>query len=119
MSDGRSDTENLVGKVRHPIDNAKLSEYIKEVLPNISLPFELKQFGYGQSNPTYLLTDRTGQKFVLRKKPSGQLLSKTAHAVEREFAVLKALQPLAIPTPKVYTLCRDEAILGTPFYVRQ
>jgi aminoglycoside phosphotransferase (APT) family kinase protein len=34
------------------------------------------QFGYGQSNPTYQLTDKNGKKFVMRKKPPGKLLSK-------------------------------------------
>lgn len=37
------------------------------------------QFGYGQSNPTYQLTDKDGKKYVLRKKPPGQLLSKVLY----------------------------------------
>lgn len=57
-------------------------------------------------NPTYLLTDSKAQRYVLRKKPAGELLSKTAHAVEREFAVLKALGEKAsgVPVPRLYAL---------------
>jgi aminoglycoside phosphotransferase (APT) family kinase protein len=55
---------------------------------------------------------------VLRKKPPGSLLSSTAHAVEREFRVLDALgKNTNVPVPKVYLLCEDNSILGTPFYV--
>jgi aminoglycoside phosphotransferase (APT) family kinase protein len=53
----------------------------------------------------------------MRKKPPGRLMSKTAHAVEREYMALKALQDTAVPVPKVYCLCEDESVLGTPFYV--
>ena len=54
----------------------------------------------------------------MRKKPPGQLLSKTAHAVEREFRVLDALGKSSdVPVPKVYALCEDNSVLGTPFYV--
>jgi aminoglycoside phosphotransferase (APT) family kinase protein len=54
---------------------------------------------------------------VLRKKPPGKLLSKTAHAIEREYQVLAALADTDVPTPKVFCLCQDNDVLGTPFYV--
>ena len=44
-------------------------------------------------------------------------MSKTAHAVEREYQVLAALADIDVPTPKVYCLCQDNEVLGTPFYV--
>lgn len=56
----------------------------------------------------------------MRKKPPGALLSKTAHAVEREYRILHALGASSdVPVPKVYTLCEDNAVIGTPFYVCQ
>lgn len=56
---------------------------------------------------------------MLRKKPAGSLLSATAHAVEREYRVLNALGTSSdVPVPKVYVLCEDSKIIGTPFYVR-
>lgn len=59
-------------------------------------------------------------RYVLRKKPAGALLSSTAHAVEREFRILKALgEHSDVPVPKVYTLCEDASVIGTPFYVME
>jgi aminoglycoside phosphotransferase (APT) family kinase protein len=54
---------------------------------------------------------------VLRKKPPGKLLSKTAHKVEREFRIIHALQDTDVPVPKAYCLCNDALIIGTPFYI--
>lgn len=89
--------------------------------------FAVSQFGHGQSNPTFLLeaassADAEGglvKRYVLRKKPHGVLLA-SAHAVEREFQVLKALgDHTDVPVPKVFCLCRDPAIIGTPFYIME
>lgn len=54
---------------------------------------------------------------MLRKKPPGQLLSKTAHAVEREYRVIKAMEGVDVPAPRVYCLCTDTNVVGTAFYV--
>lgn len=80
---------------------------------------DLLQFGFGQSNPTYQLTDSTGQRFVMRKKPPGQLLSKTAHQVDREFRIIHALGKTDVPVPKAYCLCEDESVVGTIFYIME
>jgi aminoglycoside phosphotransferase (APT) family kinase protein len=71
-------------------------------------------------SPLILMFDPCSkQQYVLRKKPPGALLSATAHAVEREFRVLNALGTASdVPVPKVYVLCEDTSIIGTPFYVR-
>lgn len=72
------------------------------------------------SNPTYLLTDGDGRQYVLRKKPPGKLVSQTAHAVEREYRIIDALgKEGSVPVPKVYALCLDNIVLGTPFYVME
>lgn len=77
------------------------------------------QFGYGQSNPTYQLTANDGGKYVLRKKPPGKLLSKTAHQVDREFRIIHALENTDVPVPKTYCLCEDSSVIGTPFYIME
>lgn len=59
------------------------------------------------------------KQYVLRKKPPGTLLSKTAHAVEREYKIIHALQNSDVPVPEVYTLCEDVDVIGTPFYVME
>lgn len=105
--------------VQQHFDIASLERYLEQEVPNVKLPIEVKKFGFGQSNPTYQLTDKEGTKFVLRKKPPGQLLSKTAHQVEREYKVLHALQATDMLVPKVYCLCEDSDVVGTPFYVME
>ncbi|KAJ2155880.1 hypothetical protein GGF46_005546 [Coemansia sp. RSA 552] len=112
----------LVGEVRsgHELDIGRLSAFLKQSAVDIELPIELKQFKVGQSNPTFLVVDARGQRFVLRKKPPGQLVSKTAHAVEREFRILDALgRHSRVPVPRVYALCEDVAVVGTPFYLME
>lgn len=56
---------------------------------------------------------------MLRKKPPGKLLSKTAHQVEREYRIIHALEKTDVPVPKTYILCEDEAVVGTPFYIME
>jgi aminoglycoside phosphotransferase (APT) family kinase protein len=70
-----------------------------------------------------------GRKSVLRKKPAGQLLSSTAHQIEREYRVLNALHKhnikpgtlpeKRVPVPQPYTLCEDSTVIGTPFYIME
>ncbi|KAH3940505.1 hypothetical protein HBH98_050940 [Parastagonospora nodorum] len=109
----------MAGQVRQPIDIASLERYIAENVPEIQIPLDVKQFGYGQSNPTYQLTDKNGKKYVMRKKPPGQLLSKTAHKVDREYRILHALENTDVPVPKTFCLCQDDKIVGTEFYIME
>ncbi|KAF1944118.1 aminoglycoside phosphotransferas-like protein [Clathrospora elynae] len=107
----------MAGTIRQPIDVASLERYITAHVPEIQVPLDVKQFGYGQSNPTYQLTDKAGKKYVLRKKPPGQLLSKTAHKVDREYRIIHALEKTDVPVPRALCLCQDQAVLGTDFYI--
>lgn len=118
---GRVDTEADLGEVRHSIDLASLENYLVSNFPKeFASPFVLKQFGFGQSNPSYQIVDGQGRKYVLRKKPPGKLVSKTAHAVDREFYMLKALKENTdVPVPRVICLCQDEKIIGTDFYIME
>lgn len=77
----------------------------------------LEQFGGGQSNPTYRL-EWGGKTYVLRKKPAGPL-PPSAHAVEREFRVMRALRDSEVPVPEVLALCQDAEVIGTPFYLME
>ncbi|KAG6003422.1 hypothetical protein E4U21_002055 [Claviceps maximensis] len=109
----------MAERIRQPIDQAALSRFIEQNVPEIALPIDVKQFGFGQSNPTYQITAADSQKFVMRKKPPGKLVSRTAHQVEREYRVLHALEKTDVPVPKTYCLCEDDSILGTPFYIME
>lgn len=73
------------------------------------------KFATGQSNPTFLVTANSG-RYVLRMKPLGTLL-KSAHAIEREFRVMRALQGSRVPVPDALWLCEDPSPLGAAFYV--
>lgn len=126
----------MAGAVRQPIDQKAFERYLQENVPEIKTPIDLKQvrytiqaqsshinctyqFGFGQSNPTYLITAKDGQKFVLRKKPPGKLLSKTAHRVDREYKIIHALEHTDVPVPKAYCLCEDDSIIGSAFYIME
>ncbi|KIW28205.1 uncharacterized protein PV07_07885 [Cladophialophora immunda] len=105
--------------MRQPIDRESLERYLAQHVPEIQPPVQIRQFEYGQSNPTYQLTDSRGRHFVLRKKPPGKLLTTAAHQVEREYRVISALNGTDIPVPKAYCLCEDSAVIGTPFYIME
>ncbi|KAH8668398.1 kinase-like domain-containing protein [Xylariales sp. PMI_506] len=110
----------MAGRVRQPIDVPSLERYVNQHVPEIKTPLDVKQFGFGQSNPTYLLTSvPTGERYVMRKKPPGKLLSKSAHQVEREHRIIAALGPTDVPVPKAYGLCEDASVIGTPFYIME
>ncbi|MEX2629699.1 MAG: phosphotransferase [Tistlia sp.] len=100
----------------HRFDEAALARWLGGRLPGAAEGFALRQFQGGQSNPTFLLTCRGGQRYVLRKKPPGELLPK-AHQVEREYRVMAALAPTPVPVPGMRLLCEDPGPIGTAFYV--
>ncbi|KAM7221614.1 Protein kinase-like domain containing protein [Rhypophila decipiens] len=109
----------MAGRVRQPIDVRSLEAWVSKTVPEIEVPLDVKQFGFGQSNPTYQLTAADGRKYVLRKKPPGRLVSKTAHKVEREYRIISALAQTDVPVPKAYCLCEDDSVIGTPFYIME
>jgi aminoglycoside phosphotransferase (APT) family kinase protein len=76
-------------------------------------------FKGGQSNPTFKL--QTPQKnYVMRMKPGPVAnLLPSAHAIEREFAVMRGLYGTAVPVAEMYCICQDESVLGRAFYVME
>jgi aminoglycoside phosphotransferase (APT) family kinase protein len=99
----------------HRFDEAVLRDYLRPQLEGVDKSFQVKQFQGGQSNPTFLI-EAGSQLYVLRKKPPGKLLQ-SAHQIEREYRVIKALQETDVPVPNAHLLCEDDAIIGTPFYI--
>src|SRR3954468_6414508 len=95
---------------RHRIDGGALEKFLGFRISAI------EQFNGGQSNPTYRLTAADGKKYVLRRKPPGKLLP-SAHAVDREYRVTKALCEKQFPVARPHVLCEDESVIGTAFYV--
>jgi aminoglycoside phosphotransferase (APT) family kinase protein len=108
-----SGTKDVTQNLR--FDEAALASYLGAHLPGFAGPLVVRQFKGGQSNPTYLL-ETPATKYVLRRKPPGKLLP-SAHAVDREYTVIKALNQTDMPVPHAYLLCEDETVIGTAFYV--
>ena len=97
------------------VDEAALEAWLRDHVEDFAGPLEISRFKGGQSNPTYRLAAPSGN-LVLRRKPPGKLVP-GAHAVEREYRVIAALGAAGFPVPRVYGLCEDESVVGTPFYV--
>jgi aminoglycoside phosphotransferase (APT) family kinase protein len=97
------------------IDVPRLERYLAAHVAGYSGPLTVSQFKGGQSNPTYLL-ETPQRRFVLRRKPPGKLLP-SAHAVDREFRVIRALHAQDFPVAEPVLYCADEGIAGTAFYV--
>jgi aminoglycoside phosphotransferase (APT) family kinase protein len=100
---------------RHALDEGALAAWLAENVDGYEGPLTLRQFKGGQSNPTYELAT-PGRTYVLRRKPPGVLLP-SAHAVDREFRVISALSAQGFPVAKPYTLCTDDTVIGSMFYV--
>jgi aminoglycoside phosphotransferase (APT) family kinase protein len=113
MSDYQNET--IPVRAAHRLDEGKLRAYLAANMDGIGNDICLHQFAVGQSNPTYMVTTG-GRDYVLRKKPPGALLP-SAHAVDREYRVITALDGSDVPVPKTYLLCEDEEVLGTAFFV--
>jgi len=96
---------------RHRFDEAKLAAHLEVDALTV------RQFKGGQSNPTFWLTDGE-REWVVRKKPPGKLLP-SAHQVEREYRVQRALADTDVPVATVRSLCEDDSLIGTPFYVME
>jgi aminoglycoside phosphotransferase (APT) family kinase protein len=96
-------------------DETALRAYLSGRIPGFSGDVGVSQFQGGQSNPTFLLTT-TDARFVLRRKPAGVLLA-SAHAVDREYRVTRALFEAGLPVPEPLLLCEDTDVIGTMFYV--
>ncbi len=99
----------------HRFDEARLAAWMTANVDGYQGPLRVQQFQGGASNPTFLLTAGDGHLYVLRKKPPGQLLS-SAHQVDREYRVMKALSG-HIPVPVMRALCEDPEVIGATFYV--
>ena len=114
-------SDDLVGEVApaQRFDEAKLKSYLERQIEGFGRDLIVQQIKGGASNPTFKLTTQGTNgplQYVLRKKPPGQLLA-SAHQVDREYRVMKALEGTGVPVPRMRHLCRDNSIIGTAFYV--
>ncbi|RYF28543.1 MAG: phosphotransferase family protein [Comamonadaceae bacterium] len=104
---------------QHAFDTDALSAWLSQHLDGFTGPLTVEMFKGGQSNPTYKLVTPS-QSYVMRAKPGpvAKLLP-SAHAIEREFAVMRGLAGTDVPVPQMHVLCEDESIIGRAFYVME
>jgi len=97
------------------LNKDSLLPYLSSHLENVGNDIDIKQFPSGFSNLTYLITI-ADKEYVLRRPPFG-INIKSAHDMDREFKVLSLLKPIypSVPSPVLY--CKDESIIGAPFYL--
>ena len=102
---------------KHAVDTAALTAWLEKNLTGFAGPLSLEMFKGGQSNPTYKLVT-PARSYVMRAKPGpvAKLLP-SAHAVEREFAVMRGLAGTNVPVPAMHCLCQDESVIGRAFYI--
>ena len=102
-------------QARHGFDAAALQRWFERHVDARVGTLRVAQFRGGQSNPTFLV-EGDSRRYVVRRKPPGELLP-SAHAVDREFRVMQALQGRGVPVPEVHALCEDDSVIGSAFYV--
>lgn len=100
-----------------PLDLEALADELHEIVPGFSGLHAVEKFGTGQSNPTYRVEADSGS-YVLRAKPPGQLL-KSAHQVDREYRVMKALGEQGLPVPKMLAIAGDDSAIGRMYFVME
>ncbi len=99
-----------------PIDLGRLTAWLRANIAGVDGAVSIERFAVGQSNPTFAVLIDGDPRFVVRKKPAGDLLP-SAHAIDREYRVLSALAAGPVPVPRCHRLCTDERVIGTIFFV--
>ena len=98
------------------VDVDAVTAWFVEQVPGTVPPLAFDLVPGGRSNLTFVVTDARGRRSIMRRPPLGQVLA-TAHDVGREFRIITALEPTAVPVPHAYGVCTDPAVNGGPFYV--
>lgn len=103
----------------HAFDSGALAAWMSAYVEGFAGPLSVEMFKGGQSNPTYKLIT-PGRTYVMRAKPGpvAKLLP-SAHAIEREFAVMRGLHGTDVPVARIHALCEDESVIGRAFYIME
>jgi len=98
------------------IDNESVTAWLNTHVDGLEGPYDFSLIEGGRSNLTYMVTDRNGRRFVLRRPPLGHVLA-TAHDMGREHKIISAVGTTDVPVPQTLGLCSDDAVNQAPFYV--
>lgn len=97
-------------------DVPAVEAWIRSNIEQLEPPFTWTRLEGGHSNLTFHLTDSNGKVAVIRRPPMGELLPK-AHDMWREYRIIEALGPTAVPVPAALGYEEDPSITGAHFYV--
>jgi aminoglycoside phosphotransferase (APT) family kinase protein len=112
-----SGTRALGDNQRFDLD--ALQAWMQQHVDGFAGPITIEQFKGGQSNPTFKLIT-PGATYVMRAKPGpAAKLLQSAHAIEREYAVMHALRATDVPVAKMLALCEDESVIGRAFFIME
>ncbi|MFQ5773346.1 MAG: phosphotransferase family protein [Kiloniellaceae bacterium] len=113
----QDDPEPIDVRPDERLDLARLEPFLRARLPGAEGALQVRQFGGGHANLTYLL--RFGKtEYVLRRPPLGPV-APTSHDMKREHRVLANLWRVFPLAPRSYLLCDDRAIIGAEFHVME
>jgi aminoglycoside phosphotransferase (APT) family kinase protein len=98
-------------------DPTRLDAWLRANVPGASGPMTLDPIAGGQSNPTFFVS-YPGRRLVVRKRPSGPVLP-SAHAIDREHRIMKALAGTGVPVPVMLAYRAEPDVVGTAFYVME
>lgn len=97
------------------IDVSRVTAWLADRVP-LDGPIDFDLVAHGRSNLTFVVTDTTGRRWVLRRPPTGHILA-SAHDMAREHRIIEALQDSRVPVPALVGMCDDTEVTGAPFYV--
>src|ERR1700736_4877933 len=98
------------------LDVPNVTAWFENNISTVQPPLSFALVAGGRSNLTYVVTDRAGHTYVLRRPPTSHVLP-TAHDMGREYRIIAALGPAGLPVPPALGYCDDEEVNGRPFYV--
>ncbi len=98
------------------LNRDRVSTWFAEHIEGAAPPFEFELIVGGRSNLTFKVLDAAGNRYVLRRPPTGSVLA-TAHDMVREHKIIAAVGSTDVPVAPALGLCTDEAVNGAPFYV--
>ena len=127
MAPGRDERDAIVPELievrsDERFDEARLADYLRDRLPGADRPLQVRQFGGGHANLTYLLRyggpEDEPLEYVLRRPPLGPV-AKGAHDMKREHRALSVLWQSFPVAPRAFLYCEASDIIGADFFVME
>jgi aminoglycoside phosphotransferase (APT) family kinase protein len=98
------------------INTENVTAWLCQRVPHAAPPLSFELITGGASNLTFRVADQLGNRWVLRRPPTGHVLA-SAHDMAREHRIIAALADTSVPVPPTFGLCQDESVNGADFYL--